>query len=58
MRLLLKFNLILILVFGAGAAGAGYFARSFLQRTARDQILQQARLMMGSAGAVRTYTAQ
>lgn len=56
MRLLLKFNLILIVVFGAGAAAAGYFARSFLQQTAHDQVLQQARLMMGSAGAMRTYT--
>ena len=58
MRLLLKFNLILILVFAAGAAAAGYFARSFLQQTAHDQVLQQARLMMGSAGAMRTYTSK
>lgn len=58
MRLLLKFNLILILVFGAGAAAAGYFARSFLQQTAHDQVVQQARLMMGSAGAMRTYTSK
>jgi protein-histidine pros-kinase len=58
MRLLVKFNLILILVFGAGAAAAGLFARSFLQQTAHDQILQQARLMMGSAGAMRTYTSK
>jgi len=56
MRLLLKFNLILILVFGSGMAAAGYFARNFLQQSAHDQVLQQARLMMGSAGAMRTYT--
>src|ERR1700740_1687002 len=56
MRLLLKFNLILILVFSAGTAAAGYFARSFLQQSAHQQVLQQARLMMGSAGAMRTYT--
>ncbi len=56
MRLLLKFNLILILVFGSGMAAAGYFARHFLQQSAHDQVLQQARLMMGSAGAMRTYT--
>jgi protein-histidine pros-kinase len=56
MRLLLKFNLILILVFGAGAAAAGYFARAFLEKNAHDQVVQQARLMMGSAGAMRTYT--
>ena len=58
MRLLLKFNLILIVVFGAGAAAAGFFARSFLQQTAHDQIVQQARLMMGSALAMRTYTSK
>ncbi len=58
MRLLLKFNLILILVFGGGAVAAGYFARSFLQQTAHDQVVQQARLMMGSAGAMRTYTSK
>jgi HAMP domain-containing protein len=56
MRLLVKFNLILIVVFAAGMAAAGYFARSFLQQTAHDQVLQQARLMMSSAGAMRTYT--
>ena len=56
MRLLLKFNLILIIVFGAGTVAAAYFARSFLQQTAHDEVLQQARLMMGSAGAMRTYT--
>src|ERR1700757_417771 len=58
MRLLLKFSLILILAFSAGAVAAGYFARSFLQQTAHDEVLQQARLMMGSAGAVRTYTSK
>ncbi len=58
MRLLLKFNLILIVVFGGGAVAAGYFARGFLQQTAHEQVLQQARLMMGSAGAMRTYTSK
>lgn len=56
MRLLLKFNLILIIIFGAATVVAGYLARNFLQQTAHDQVLQQARLMMGSAGAMRTYT--
>jgi HAMP domain-containing protein len=58
MRLLVKFNLILILVFGSGMAAAGFFARDFLERSAHDQVLQQARLMMGSAGAMRTYTSK
>jgi hypothetical protein len=56
MRLLIKFNLILIIVFGSGMAVAGYFARDFMQQIAHEQVLQQARLMMGSAGVVRTYT--
>ena len=56
MRLLIKFNLILIFVFGSGMAATAYFARDFLQQTAHDQVVQQARLMMGAAGAMRTYT--
>ncbi len=58
MRLLIKFNLILIVVFGSGVSLAGYLARNFLQQTAHDQVLQQARLMIGSASAMRTYTAK
>lgn len=58
MRLLIKFNLILILVFGSGMVAAAYFARDFLQSSAHDQVLQQARLMMGSALAMRTYTSK
>jgi HAMP domain-containing protein len=58
MHLLVKFNLILILVFGSGMAAAAYFARDFLEQTAHEQVLQQARLMMGSASAMRTYTSK
>ena len=58
MRLLVKLNLIFILVFGTGIAASGYFARTFLLESARAQVLQQARLMMGSAGAMRTYTSK
>jgi HAMP domain-containing protein len=56
MKLLLKFNLILILVFGSGVAIAGYLSHRFLERSARAQVLEQARLMMGAAGGMRTYT--
>jgi len=56
MRLLLKFNLILILVFGSSVAIAGYLSHQFLERSARAQVLEQARLMMGAAGGMRTYT--
>jgi hypothetical protein len=57
MRLLLKLNLVLLLTFGVGVAISGYVARDFLQRNAREQVVQQARLMMGAALATRTYTA-
>lgn len=56
MKLLLKFNLIFVLVFSAGLAVSGYFANEFLQRNARAQVAQQARLMMETALAARTYT--
>ncbi|MGH9431419.1 MAG: c-type heme family protein [Terriglobia bacterium] len=58
MRLLWKFNLLLIIVFGGGIAIAGHIAHQFLQQNAQAQVVQQARLMMGAAGAMRTYTNQ
>ncbi|SRR5208282_3293213 len=58
MRLLIKFNLVLILVFGIGIGIAGYISRNFLERSAREEVLQQARLMMGAAGGMRTYTSE
>ena len=58
MRLLLKFNLVLILVFGSGVGIAGYLSHDFLERSARDEVLEQARLMMGAAGGMRTYTSK
>jgi protein-histidine pros-kinase len=58
MKLLIKFNLVLILVFGTGIGIAGYISRNFLERTAREEVLQQARLMMGAAGGMLSYTSQ
>jgi len=58
MRLLLKLNLVLLLTFGAGVAIAGYISQRFLDHSAEEQVLQQARLMMEAAGAMRTYTAK
>lgn len=58
MRLLLKFNLILILVFGSGVTIAGFLSHKFLERSARSQVLEQARLMMGAAGGMRSYTSE
>jgi len=58
MNLLIKFNLVLILIFGTGIGIAGYISRNFLERSAQEEVLQQARLMMGAAGGMRTYTTQ
>ena len=58
MRLLIKFNLLLIFVFGVGIAITGYVANNFLQENAREEVVQQARLMMGAAGGMRTYTSK
>src|SRR5580698_2711799 len=58
MRLLIKFNLILILIFGISVAVTGYVAHNFLQQNANEEVIQQARLMMGAAGGMRTYTSK
>ncbi len=56
MKLLAKFNLAFIAVFGCGLAVAGYLSNHFLQEDARDQVVRQASLMMQTALASRTYT--
>ena len=56
MKLLVKFNLIFVLVFSAGLALSGDLTNEFLQRSARSQVAQQARLMMEAARAARNYT--
>jgi HAMP domain-containing protein len=56
MRLLLKFNLIFLLIFAAGLAAISQVSWSLLERNARDEIAQSARLLMDAAIATRTYT--
>src|SRR5689334_11264662 len=56
MKLLGKFTLIFACVFGVALALVGFVAHSFLDRNARDQVIQQARLMMETAGSARDYT--
>jgi protein-histidine pros-kinase len=56
MRLLLKFNLIFVLIFAAGLAAIGQVSWTLLERNARDEIAQSARLLMDAAIATRTYT--
>jgi HAMP domain-containing protein len=57
MKLLAKFNLILIALFGAGSLLVAYTAYQFLMRNARGQVVQQAGLMIESARSTRQYTA-
>lgn len=56
MKLLTKFNLVLVLVFGIGMALISHFAYDFLMNNARQQVLQQAELMAASASATKEYT--
>ncbi len=56
MKLLMKFNLIFAAVFGLGLVATGYTAREFLLKNAREQVEAQAKLMMQTAIATRTYT--
>jgi HAMP domain-containing protein len=57
MKLLTKFNLILIVLFGAGSILIAVAAYQFLIRDARSQVIQQAELMIQSALSTRQYTA-
>jgi protein-histidine pros-kinase len=56
MKLLVKFNLIFVFAFGVGLVVAAYVSHLIVQRNAREQVLQQARLMMETALATRSYT--
>lgn len=56
MRLRLKFNLVLVIVFAIGFVAAGAVSYQLLQRNAREEVLRDAGLMMESALSVRKYT--
>ena len=56
MKLIWKFNLVLLGIFLIGFAVAGYVSHTVLQKNAREEVLQHARLMMEAALASRTYT--
>jgi len=56
MKLLVKFNLVLLLIFAIGFIAVGYIANSLLQRNAKQEINENARIMMEAALAVRSYT--
>jgi HAMP domain-containing protein len=58
LKLLFKFNLVFILLFLLGIAASGYISWELLQRNAREEVAENARLMMSVALAVRSYTNQ
>jgi protein-histidine pros-kinase len=56
MKLILKFNLVFVVVFLLGLAAAGYVSHDLLQKNAREEILQNARLLMEASLSTRSYT--
>jgi protein-histidine pros-kinase len=56
MKLLAKFNLILLVLFGVGGLLIAYLSYSFLVGNARREVMADAELMMASAKSVRDYT--
>ncbi|MGH9583815.1 MAG: c-type heme family protein [Bryobacteraceae bacterium] len=58
MKLLGRFNLIFIVVFGVGLAAAAWLAYLSLSADAKATVLSQARLMMETTLATRAYTDQ
>jgi protein-histidine pros-kinase len=56
MRLVAKFNLVLLVVFALGFAASAWMSRALLQHSAREDVIQDARLIMEEAVASRDYT--
>jgi len=56
MKLLVKFNLVFAALFLLGIAASGYISWTLLQQNAREEIAENARLMMSVGLAVRHYT--
>jgi HAMP domain-containing protein len=58
MKLTAKFNLIFIVISALALTATGMVASKFLESGARDQVVQQARLIMDTSQATRNYTSQ
>ena len=58
MRLLAKFTLMFVLVFGVGLGAAAYLFYGMLQSNAREQVLYDAQLLTDTTLAIRNYTDQ
>ena len=56
MKLKTKFNLVLVGVFSVGLLVTGLLSYKILQKNAREEVIQQAGMMMEAAMAIRGYT--
>ena len=56
MKLLVKLNLVLALLFAIGIAATAAISRDLLQRNAREEIYEASKLLIDGALAVRDYT--
>ena len=56
MKLLLKFNLVLLVLFAGAIGAAGVISWNLVQQNARAEVDYNAKLLIDSASAVRTYT--
>jgi protein-histidine pros-kinase len=56
MKLLVKFNLLFLAVMAAGLVVSGSIGRELLQGNAKEEVVNNARLLMEKATAVRGYT--
>lgn len=56
MKLLVKFNLIYVIVMALGVGVSGYLTRALLVQNAQEEVLNNARLLIDKANAVRGYT--
>jgi len=56
MKLLVKFNLIYVIVMALGVGVSGYLTRTLLVANAQDEVLNNARMLIEKANAVRGYT--
>jgi protein-histidine pros-kinase len=54
----MKFNLVLLLAFAIGLALAAYLSDHILKDNAREEVIQNARIMIESALGARAYTAE
>ena len=58
MGLRAKFNLVILVAFAVGFAAAAVVLHRVFIDHAREQVMQNARIMMTAANAIRTYTAK